>query len=447
MNNLSTLLLPLLRSQPLRSRQLTTGVIITAALLSTGCSTDSKASMAGAPPPPLVDVITASTSDVPIFSEFAAQTFARDRVEVRARVDGYVEKWLFKPGDHVTAGQTLYVLDLRPYRAAVDEATGNVKQTEADVQFAQKQVALLQAEANLAVAQATMLKAQQDVDRLKPLVAQDAAAKQDLDAADAALAAAQATVRANQANVDQTRLSASTQIQSTQGKLEAQRGALETAQLNLQYGTIVSPISGVIGDTLVPVGGYVTASSTQPLTVIVPTDPMWLRIQMSETQYLAYGKRKAAGQDGLELILADGSTYAHRGRLDTVLNEVDPKTGTLEVQARFPNPDGLLLPGQFGRVHFQTDDRKGVILIPQRAVQQVQSLQTVYTVGGDNKVEARAVKTAERVGDDWIIEQGLKPGDSVIVEGQMRIRPGAPVTARPFHLASVAAPPSAKAGN
>jgi len=401
-------------------------------LLVTGCGSAPTTASAQAAPP-LVETITAAASDVPIFSEFAAQTFARDRVEVRARVDGYVEKWEFKPGDHVTAGQTLYVLDLRPFRAAVDEAAGNVKQTEADVLFAQKQVALQQAEANLAAARAATLKAQQDYDRLKPLVEQDAAAKQELDTAATALTAAQATVRANQANVDQTRLAASTQIQSTQGKLDAQRGALETAQLHLQYGTIAAPISGVIGDTLVPVGGIITANSTQPLTVIVPVDPMWVRIQMSENQYLAYGKRRATGQDGLQLLLADGSTYAHTGRLDTVLNEVDPKTGTLEVQARFPNPEGRLLPGQFGRVRFQTDERKGVILIPQRAVQQVQSLQTVYTVGADNKVEARAVKTAERVGDDWIIEEGLKPGDTVVVEGQMRIRPGAPVTAKPFH--------------
>jgi len=427
--------------------KMTAGMVAIAALLNAGCGSDSKANTAAAPPPPLVDVMTAATSDVPIFSEFVAQTFARDRVEVRARVDGYIDKWLFKPGDNVTAGQTLYILDLRPYRAAVEEATGNVKQTEADVQFAQKQVALLQAQANLAVAQSAAVKAQQDVDRLKPLVEQDAAAKQDLDAANAALAAAQATVRANQANVDQTRLSESTQIESTQGKLEAQRGALETAQLHLQYGTIVAPISGVIGDTLVPVGGIVTASSAQPLTVIVPTDPMWVRLQMSENQYLAYAKRKSVSQDDLELILADGSIYAHRGRLDSVLNEVDPKTGTLEVQARFPNPAGLLLPGQFGRVRFQTDERKGVILVPQRAVQQVQSLQTIYTVGPDNKVQARAVKTAERVGDDWIVEQGLKAGDTVIVEGQMRIRPGAAVTTRPYHPAPEAATALTKAGN
>jgi membrane fusion protein (multidrug efflux system) len=411
------------------------------ALATVSCDSGAPATAAAQAPPPLVEVMTATTRNVPIFSEFAAQTFARDRVEVRARVDGYIEKWLFKPGDHVTAGQTLYVLDLRPYRAAVDEAAGNVKQTEADVQFAKNQVALLQAQANLAAAQAAEVKAQQDFDRLKPLVEQDAAAKQDLDTAATALTAAKANVRAQQASVDQTKLSASTQIESTQGKLDAQRGALETAQLHLQYGTITAPITGVIGDTQAPVGGIVTANSAQPLTVIVPLDPMWVRIQMSENQYLAYGKRKASGQGDLQLILADGSIWPHTGRIESILNEVDPKTGTLEVQARFPNPEGRLLPGQFGRVRFQTDERKDAILVPQRAVQQVQSLQTIYTVGPGNKVEARAVTTGDRVGDDWIIEQGLKPGDSVIVEGQMRIHPGIPVTPKPYE------PTPAKAGN
>ena len=165
-----------------------------------------------------------------------------------------------------------------------------------------------------------------------------------------------------------------------------------------------------------------TSTSTDPLSVIVPLDPIWVRIQMTENQYLAYGKRKATGQDGLQLILADGSTFPHTGRLDTVLNEVDPKTGTLEVQARFPNPNGRVLPGQFGHVRFQTDERKDVIMVPQRAVQQIQSLQTIYTVSADNKAESRAVKTSDRVGDNWIIDQGLKVGDKVIVEGLMRVQ-------------------------
>lgn len=402
--------------------------IVFAGILSTGCGSATKASPT-APPPPLVETVTTAAHDVPIYSEYSAQTFARDRVEIRSRVDGYVEKWLFKPGDHVTAGQTLYELDLRPYRAAVNEASGNVKQTEADVQFAQKQVSLLQAEANLAAAKAAELRAQQDYDRLKPLVEQDAAAKQDLDTAATALQAAQATVRASQATVDQTRLSTQTQIESTQGKLDAQKGALEAAQLRLQYGTIKAPISGLIGDTLIPVGGYVTANASQPLSVIVPLEPMWVRFQMTEQQYLTYGKKKA---NGLELILADESTYPQKGQLDTVLNEVDPKTGTLEVQARFPNPNGKLLPGQFGRVRFETEERKGVITVPQRAVQQVQSLQTVYTVSADNKAESRAVKTGERTGDDWIIDEGLKAGDKVIVEGLMHTRPGVPVNPKPY---------------
>lgn len=400
-----------------------------------GCNSHVQTAAAnGAPPPPLVEVMDVTAGDVPIYSEFAAQTFARNRVEVRARVEGYVDQWLFKPGDQVKAGQTLYVLDLRPYKAALQQATGNVKQTEAEVQFAQKQVALLQAEANLAAAEATHKRAQQDHDRLKPLVEQDAAAKQELDAAIATLRAAEANVRANQANVEQTKLSATTQIQATQGKLEAQRGALETAQLNLQYGTITAPIAGVVGDSQVAVGGLVTTNSAQPLTTIVPLDPMWARIQMSETQYLTYGRGKA-GQDGLELVLADGSVFPQKGRLDSVLNQVDPKTGSLEVQARFPNPQGRLLPGQFGRVRIRTEERRNAIHIPQRAVQQVQSMQTVYTVGANNMVEAHTVVTKERVGDDWIIEQGLKPGDKLIVEGQLRIRPGMPVTMKPFQPA------------
>jgi membrane fusion protein, multidrug efflux system len=278
------------------------------------------------------------------------------------------------------------------------------------------------------------------VNRLKPLVEQDAAARQDLDAATAALNAADATVRANKANVEQARLSTGTQIQSSEGKLESLRGALRNAELNLQYATVRAPISGVIGDTLVPLGGIVSASSAQPLTTIVPLDPIWVRFQMSETQYLSYGRLKAAtGQEvPVTLVLADNSEYPVKGRIDAVLNQVDPRTGTLELQARFANSDSRLLPGQFGRVRFQTEERHGVILVPQRAVQQVQSVQTVFTVGAGNKVEAHAVKTRERVGEDWIVEQGLKPGEKVIVEGQLRIRPGIVVQPKPFVRASAA---------
>ncbi len=385
------------------------------------------------PPPALVEVIEAQEANVPILSEFPAQTYARNQVDVRGRVTGYVDKWLFKPGAVVKAGQPLYILDLRPYRAAVQTAQGNVRQQEAEFEFARRQVSLLEAEANLAAAEANLVRAQQDYARYKPLVEQDAAARRDLDVAQAALRAAEASVRANKAQVEQARLQTQTQIQANEGRLESLRGALQTANLNLEYGTIRAPISGLIGDTTVAVGGLVNPTADRPLTTIVPLDPIWVRLQMSETQYLAYGRRKSAGDKApLTLVLADETEYPQRGRIENTTNQVDPRTGTLELQASFPNPGGRLLPGQFGRVQFQTAERQSVIVVPQRAVQQQQNIQAVMTVGPDNKVQVRAVKTAERVGDGWIIEQGLKPGDKVIVEGQLRVRPGATVTTRPF---------------
>jgi membrane fusion protein (multidrug efflux system) len=363
-------------------------------------------------------------------------------VDVRGRVEGYIEKWLFRPGQEVTAGQPLYILDLRPFQAQVQQAQGTLQQTEADLSFAQRQVSLRQAEANLAASQSNLVKAQQDYERLKPLVEQDAAAKQDLDAAVAALHSAEASVRANQANVEQARLATETQVQSTQGKVQAQRGALETATLNVQYGTIRAPIGGLIGDTLVPVGGLVNPNAAQPLTTVVPLDPIWVRFKVSESQYLAFmGKNGGPAKEGprLELILADNSVFPPAGKVTNSLNQVDSRTGTLELQAEFPNPQHRLLPGQFGRVRYVAEHRTGVNLIPQRAVQQNQSIQTVFTVGEGDKIEARPVKTGARIGDAWLIEQGLRPGDRVVVEGLLTVRPGMVVHPVPYQEKAAAA--------
>ena len=408
------------------------GLLLTAITFS-GCTSQAQQTKGEAPPPsPTVEIATVNPQDTPIFSEYPAQTYARDLVEVRARVDGYIERWLFKPGQQVSAGQPLYILDLRPYRAQLQQAQGSVKEAEADLTFAKQQVSTLEAEANLEVARANLVKAQQDYDRLKPLVEQDAAARQDLDAATAALRAAQSVVRAREATLEQTRLSTNTQVQAAEGKLQQQRGSLSTANLNVQYGTVRSPIAGRIGDTLVPVGGLVNANSPQPLTIVTPLDPLWVRFKISESQYLEYERlqREAKGNGpALELFLADETKFPHPGRIENTLNQVDPRTGTLEVQARFPNPQKTVLPGQFARVRFQTKQRQDVLMVPQRAVQQNQSIQVVYTLAANNTVEARPVKTGERVGNDWIIEQGLRPGDRVIVEGVLSVRPG--ITVQP----------------
>jgi membrane fusion protein (multidrug efflux system) len=413
--------------------------------ISASCGPKGPQQVSAQAPPPTVEVVTVEPSAADIYSEYPAQTYARNMVDVRGRVEGYIEKWLFRPGQEVTAGQPLYILDLRPFQAQVEQAQGTLQQTEADLTFAQRQVSLRQAQANLAASQSTLVKAQQDYERLKPLVEQDAAAKQDLDAAVAALRSAEASVRANQANVEQTRLTTETQVQSTEGKVEAQRGALKTATLNVQYGTIKAPISGVIGDTLVPVGGLVNPNATQPLTTIVPLDPIWVRFKVSEAQYLAFTKtNRGPGKEGpsLQLILADNSVFPQPGKVANSLNQVDPRTGTLEVQAEFPNPQHRLLPGQFGRVRYVAEHRTGAILAPQRAVQQNQSIQTVFVVGPGNKIEARPAKTGPRVGEDWIIEQGLQPGDRVVVEGLLTVRPGMVVRPVPYQEKAAAPAPA-----
>lgn len=414
------------------------GLVI--ALLSfTACQSTSKAQGGMAFPPAAVSVVEVQPQDVPIYGEYAAQTFARDMVEVRGRVDGYIEKRLFQVGTDVRAGQTLYVLDTRPYAADVQKAKGDLAQSEANLDFAKKQVALVQAEANLAQAQANLVKAQQDVDRLKPLVSQDAAAQQDLDNALAALAANKANVAALKANVEQTRLQTRTSIDSTAAQVESNKALLRTAELNLGYATVTAPISGRIGDSLIEVGGLVSKGASQPLTTIVPLDPIWVRFKISEAEYLEVTKSKnGQHEDGMpiQLVLADGSVFPHQGKIRNTLNQVDAKTGTLEIQGTFPNPDHALLPGQFGRIRLRTQEAKNVLLVPQRAVQELQSMQSVFTVGPGNKAEARNIVTGDRVGENWIVKQGLKPGDKVIVEGVQKVRPGAPVQPSPYKAAA-----------
>jgi membrane fusion protein (multidrug efflux system) len=405
-----------------------------AALFNVGCGGGARGDKAAAPPPALVSVMEVQPSDVPIYSDYSAQTFARDLVEVRGRVDGFIQKRLFEVGSDVHAGQVLYELDRRPYQADVAKAAGDVQQSQANLQFASTQVALLQAQADLAQAQANLAKAEQDVKRLEPLVKAEAASQQDLDNALAALKANQANVEARKANVQQNRLSTKAQIDTNAAQVESNKALLRSSELNLEYATIQAPIGGRIGDSLIPVGGLVSKASATPLTTIVPLDPIWVRFKVSESEYLGYENRKdrSLNKIPLELVLADGTTHPYPGHIQNTVNQVDQKTGTLELQATFPNPKHNLLPGQFGRIRFRNEERHDALLVPQRAVVETQGLQSVFVVGGDNKVMVRSIVPGERVGDRWIVNQGLKPGDRVVVEGTMKIRPGAPVTPQPW---------------
>jgi membrane fusion protein (multidrug efflux system) len=220
-----------------------------------------------------------------------------------------------------------------------------------------------------------------------------------------------------------------------QAQVEANRALLRSAELNLEYATIHAPINGRIGDSLIQVGGLVTRNAAAPLTTIVPLDTIWVRFQVSETEALTF-QRLAAGDRAesgpLQLLLGDGAAHPYPGRFENTVNQVDPRTGTLEVQATFPNTDHTLLPGQFGRIRVRTSFKKNAILVPQKAVQELQGLQSVLAVGVDNKVVMHSVVTSDRINDRWIVEQGLKPGDRVIVEGLQKARPGAEVTLKPY---------------
>jgi len=307
-----------------------------------------------APTPPVVQVIEARPQAVMIYSEWVAQTYSQHAVEVRARVNGYIEKRRFNAGDLVKQGDILYKLDDRPYRAQVERARGDLAQRQADLQFAQEQVQVLEAQAQLEQARADMLRQQINVNRLVPLVAADAAPQQSLDDARQFLAAAEANVEARRVNLEQTKITARTQIDARQGTVEAAKAALAEAELNVSYATIRAQIGGRVGDTTVEVGGLATSTSAQPLTTIIPLDPISVRFNVSEIEYLNFvrggGTRESGRQIPLQLILADGRVFPHEGRVKRVLNQVDSRTGTLQIQADFPNPDGLILAGQFGRV-------------------------------------------------------------------------------------------------
>ena len=381
-----------------------------------------------APPPPTVQVIETSARPVMIYSEWVAETYSQDSVEVRARVNGYIEQRRFNAGDQVKAGDVLYKLDDRPYKAQVDRAKGDYAQRQADLQFAKDQVQVLEAQAQLEQARAEMLRQQINVNRLVPLVAADAAPQQSLDDARQFLAAAQAIVDARTVSLEQAKITARTQIDSKQGNLEAAKGALDEAELNLSYATIRAQIGGRVGNTTVEVGGLATSSSPQPLTTIIPLDPISVKFNVSEVEYLNFvqggGTRESGRQIPLQLLLANGTVFPREGRITRTLNQVDPRTGTLQLQADFPNPDGVILAGQFGRVRARMREDKHAVLIPPKAIVELQGARSVMVVGPDNKVVQRTVTMGDRVGDQWIATDGLKAGERVVVEGLQKARPG-----------------------
>jgi len=358
--------------------------------------TDKAKLAAPPPPPPAVVVAEVVQKTVPIYGEFVAQTDARDTVEIRARVQAFLEAQHFTEGTVVKKGQLLFTLDKREY-----------------------QTKLLQAKAELNVALARLGKAETDERRLRPLAERKAVPQQDYDNAATNLLAAKAAVEAAQSQVVE-------------------------AELNLSYTTIRSPITGLIGKRLVAPGNLVGKSEATLLDTVSSIDPIRVNATISEAEYLRFfAQRKTAahGSGALELILADGSVYPYKGKLVIVDRAVDQKTGTLTIAAEFPNPEGLLRPGQFGRVRAVVEMAKDAILIPKRAVQEIQGMKTVLVVGADDMVALRTIQPGETVGDLLIVREGLKPGERVIVDGVQKAGPGSKVNPSLAAASSASAPP------
>jgi len=362
-------------------------ILIAMLLLLVGCE-EKKA--ATPPPPPDVEVVDVAQQDVPIYSEWVAQLNGDTNAQIVPKVQGYLLKQNYKEGSFVKKGDLLFEIDARPFEAALN-----------------------QAKAQLAVAQANLSRTETDIVRDTPLAAQNAIPQKQLDNDMSAHEASKAQVDAAKAMVEQ-------------------------AQLNLEWTKVYSPIDGIAGVANSQVGDLVGTATK--MTTISKVDPIRAYFSVSETLYLKFAARITAYMRGtstqsalpVEYIQANEQSYGSRGHLILVNREVSGQTGTIQFAAEFPNPDAVLRPGGFGRVRIQTGDYKGALLVPQKAVVEVQSAYQVVVIGPDNKASFRPVQVGDRVGNNWIITEGVKPGEKVVVQGFMKLRQGTQVNVKPY---------------
>jgi len=410
--------------------------IVIALLIVVGGSKSKGKAPAAAPPPANVEVAQVERRDVPIYSEWIGTLDGMVNAEIRAQVTGYLLRQNYKEGSFVRKGQLLFEIDPRPFQAALDQANGDLAKAQA--QLAQANSQLLQSQAQLAQAEANQVRTQLDVDRYTPLAKEKAITTQEYDNSVQSNIAAKAQVKASNAGVETSKSA----IIAANAAVEAAKATVKTAELNLSFTKITSPIDGVAGIAPAQVGNLIQPNnpSSGSLTTVSTLDPIKAYFTLSEQEYLAYTRRNSiqsnwgAGAKGLELelVLADGSTYAQKGRFFVADRQVDQKTGAIRIAGIFPNPGNTLRPGQYARVRAITSMKESALLVPQRAVTELQGSYRVAVVGNDNKVNIRPVKVGPRVGTMWVIEDGLKPDERVVAEGTQKVRPDAAVNPIPF---------------
>jgi len=383
-----------------RSLVIATVVCLIVIALIVGALRPKHASGAGTAAPPDVLVAQVEQKDVPIYSEWIGTLAGQVNANVQAQVTGYLLKRDYQEGSFVRKGQLLFVIDPRPFQAALDQAEGQ----------------LAQATAQRANAEAVQVRTQLDVERYMPLAKEQAASQQDLD------------------NATQNNLAAKANVATAKAQIQTAEAAIETAKLNLGFTQVISPVDGVADVAKAQVGDLVSTSSGT-LTTVSTLDPIRDYFTVSEQDYVQLQKQ-FSGSDGqrwkLELILADGTTYSHEGAFYFAGRAVDQNTGAIQLAALFPNPGNVLRPGQYGKVRAVVRTQKGALLVPQAAVTDLQGSYQVDVVGGDDKIAIRPVKVGERIGTMWIIQDGLKPGELVVAQGQQALRPGTIVRPKPI---------------
>jgi len=389
------------------------GALVAAILVNAITRSGAKASVQ-TPSAPVVEVAAVEEKDVPVYGEWIGTLTGQVNADVKAQVTGYLLKRSYEEGSYVRKGQLLFEIDPRPLQAALDQAKGQLDQAQAQ---------LIQDEAQLATAEANQLKSQLDFEKYAPLAKVDAVSQQDLDNANQTNLANKAQVKAAEAS-----------IASAHAQIHASQAAVETAAINLNFTRIASPIDGIAGIAQAQVGDLVSTSSGV-LTTVSTVDPIRDYFSVSEQEYLALQKRfsgLAKDHWKLQLILADGSTYSHEGEFYFADRQVNQNTGAIQLAALFPNPGNVLRPGQYGKVRAVVRTQQNALLIPQAAVTEQQGNYQVAVVDKSGRVAMSSVRVGERAGTMWVIQDGLKPGDQVVVEGQQNLRPGTKVQTKPF---------------
>src|SRR5579864_7015501 len=399
-------------------------------LAASGCS---QGTSAADPAPMGVEVVEVQQKDVPIYGEWIGTLDGLVNADIKAQVSGYLLKQGYTEGSFVRKGQLLFEIDPRPFQAALDQAQGQLAQANGGL--AQAKAQLVQSEAQLAAAEANQHKAQLDEDRYIPLARQQAITQQDLDNATQGNLAAKAQVQAAKAGVE----TAKAQIQAANAAVEAAKAAVATARLNLGFTELISPIDGIAGLAQQQVGALVSPASGA-VTTVSTVDPIKVYFTVSEQEYLDFNRRfptqasrdAETGRLPFDLILADGTTYPQTGKFFFADRQVNQATGAIRLAGLFPNPGNILRPGQYGRIRTSTRTHLGALLVPQRAVTELQGTYQVAVVDRENKISIRTVKVGERTGRMWIIEEGLKPGERVVAEGVQKVGPGMAVKPLPF---------------